>query len=127
MPHLFSPLTLRKLTLRNRIVMSPMCMYSADDGTVNDFHVVHLGSRAMGGAGLVFAVQFVVTADPVAGQRPAAATATRGGSSHGRTADSDSVSPGSNPGPPATHFAPPMPSARDGDSFKDFKAIAPHS
>ncbi len=51
---MFTPFTLRGMTLQNRIVMSPMCMYSADDGTVNDFHVVHLGSRAMGGSGLVF-------------------------------------------------------------------------
>ena len=51
---IFTPYTLRGLTLANRIVMSPMCMYTADDGTVNDFHLVHLGSRAMGGAGLVF-------------------------------------------------------------------------
>ena len=50
---MFTPFTLRDMTLRNRIVMSPMCMYSAEDGTVNDFHVVHLGSRAMGGTGLV--------------------------------------------------------------------------
>ena len=53
-PPMLTPFALRRLALANRIVMSPMCMYSADDGTVNDFHVVHLGSRAMGGAGLVF-------------------------------------------------------------------------
>ena len=53
-PPMFTPFSLRDLTLPNRVVMSPMCMYSADDGTVNDFHLVHLGSRAMGGAGLVF-------------------------------------------------------------------------
>ena len=53
-PPMFTPLTLRKMTVANRIVMSPMCMYSAEDGTVNDFHLVHIGSRAMGGAGLVF-------------------------------------------------------------------------
>ncbi len=51
---MFTPFTLRGMTVINRVVMSPMCMYSADDGTVNDFHLVHLGSRAMGGAGLVF-------------------------------------------------------------------------
>ena len=44
---------LRELTFPNRVVVSPMCMYSAKDGTVNDFHLVHLGSRAVGGAGLV--------------------------------------------------------------------------
>ena len=53
-PPMFTPLTLRGMTVANRIVMSPMCMYSAEDGTVNDFHLVHLGSRAMGGTGLVF-------------------------------------------------------------------------
>ena len=53
-PPIFTPFTLRGMTVPNRIVMSPMCMYTADDGTVNDFHLVHIGSRAMGGAGLVF-------------------------------------------------------------------------
>lgn len=52
-PPLFTPFTLRGVTLPNRVVVSPMCMYSATDGTVGDFHVVHLGSRALGGAGLV--------------------------------------------------------------------------
>ena len=52
---MFTPYTLRGMTLKNRLVMSPMCQYSADDGTVNDWHVVHLGSRAMGGTGLVIA------------------------------------------------------------------------
>jgi len=52
-PPMFSPYRMRDLVLPNRIVVSPMCMYSAKDGTVNDFHLVHLGSRAMGGAGLV--------------------------------------------------------------------------
>src|SRR5215469_11372527 len=50
---LFSPLTLRDVTLRNRIACSPMCMYSSVDGFANDWHLVHLGSRAAGGAGLV--------------------------------------------------------------------------
>ncbi|MGE5538984.1 MAG: hypothetical protein ACM30I_10215 [Gemmatimonas sp.] len=52
-PPMFTPFTLRGVTLPNRIVLSPMCMYSANDGTVGDFQLVHLGSRAMGGAGLV--------------------------------------------------------------------------
>ncbi|SDI63038.1 2,4-dienoyl-CoA reductase [Actinokineospora alba] len=52
---LFSPLTLRSVTLPNRVVVSPMCQYSARDGLPNDWHLVHLGSRAVGGAGLVFA------------------------------------------------------------------------
>lgn len=51
--HLFTPLTLRGLTLRNRIGVSPMCQYSSADGFASDWHVVHLGSRAVGGAGLV--------------------------------------------------------------------------
>lgn len=52
-PNLFSPLTLRSVSLRNRIGVSPMCQYSATDGFANDWHFVHLGSRAIGGAGLV--------------------------------------------------------------------------
>ncbi len=52
-PPMFTPLTLKGMTLPNRIAVSPMCMYSATDGTVNDFHLVHLGSRAIGGAGLI--------------------------------------------------------------------------
>jgi 2,4-dienoyl-CoA reductase-like NADH-dependent reductase (Old Yellow Enzyme family) len=51
MPHLFEPLPLRSLTLGNRILVSPMCQYSSDDGFSNDWHFVHLGSRAVGGAG----------------------------------------------------------------------------
>jgi 2,4-dienoyl-CoA reductase-like NADH-dependent reductase (Old Yellow Enzyme family) len=51
--HLFEPLALRSVTLRNRIAVSPMCQYSAEDGRANDWHLVHLGSRAVGGAGLV--------------------------------------------------------------------------
>ncbi|KAA9332996.1 NADH:flavin oxidoreductase/NADH oxidase [Hymenobacter busanensis] len=50
---LFSPLTLRGITLKNRIAVSPMCEYSSVDGFANDWHLVHLGSRAVGGAGLV--------------------------------------------------------------------------
>jgi len=51
---LLDPLPLRSLTLRNRIVVSPMCQYSSEDGFASDWHLVHLGSRAVGGAGLVF-------------------------------------------------------------------------
>jgi len=54
MSGLFDPLTLRGVTLRNRIAVSPMCEYSSDDGFANNWHLVHLGSRAVGGAGLVF-------------------------------------------------------------------------
>ncbi len=54
--HLFAPLRLRDVSLSNRIVVSPMCQYSCDDrsGIANDWHFVHLGSRAVGGAGLIF-------------------------------------------------------------------------
>ncbi len=51
---LFTPFTVRGVTLANRVVVSPMCQYSAKDGLINDWHMVHLGSRAVGGAGLVF-------------------------------------------------------------------------
>ncbi len=54
MPNLFEPLSIRDVTLPNRIVVSPMCEYSSTDGFANDWHLVHLGSRAVGGAGLVF-------------------------------------------------------------------------
>jgi anthraniloyl-CoA monooxygenase len=53
-PPLFAPFRLRGLQLRNRVVVSPMDMYSAVDGMPNDFHLVHLGARALGGAGLLF-------------------------------------------------------------------------
>jgi len=51
---LFDPITIRNITLKNRIVVSPMCQYSSVDGFANDWHLVHLGSRAVGGAALVF-------------------------------------------------------------------------
>ncbi|GAB1488028.1 NADH:flavin oxidoreductase/NADH oxidase [Opitutaceae bacterium] len=53
MAHLLDPFTLRSVTLRNRIGVSPMCQYSAEDGRANDWHLVHLGARATGGAGLI--------------------------------------------------------------------------
>lgn len=53
-PPLFTPFRLRELLLENRSVVSPMCQYSADDGTPNDWHLVHIGTRAIGGAALVF-------------------------------------------------------------------------
>jgi 2,4-dienoyl-CoA reductase-like NADH-dependent reductase (Old Yellow Enzyme family) len=54
-PHLFEPMTIKSVTLRNRIGVSPMCEYSSVDGAATDWHLVHLGSRAVGGAGLVVA------------------------------------------------------------------------
>ncbi len=60
-PHLFSPLTLRGVELRNRIAVSPMCQYSSVDGLANEWHHVHLGSRAIGGAGLVLTEAAAVT------------------------------------------------------------------
>ncbi|GAA5514982.1 NADPH dehydrogenase [Deinococcus carri] len=53
-PLLFTPLKLQSLTLPNRVVVSPMCMYSAQNGLANDFHLTHLGQFALGGAGLIF-------------------------------------------------------------------------
>lgn len=53
-PHMFRPMELRSVTSRNRIMVSPMCQYSAKDGTPNDWHFQHLASRAVGGAGIVF-------------------------------------------------------------------------
>ena len=62
MTHLFEPFTLRGVTLRNRIGVSPMCQYSCVDGMATDWHLVHLGSRAVGGAGLVIAEATAVEA-----------------------------------------------------------------
>jgi 2,4-dienoyl-CoA reductase-like NADH-dependent reductase (Old Yellow Enzyme family) len=59
--HLFSPLRVRGVTLRNRITVSPMCQYSSVEGFASDWHLVHLGSRAVGGAGLVMAEATAVT------------------------------------------------------------------
>src|SRR6266436_5310277 len=53
MAGLFDPLAIRDLTFANRVFVSPMCQYSSHDGYANDWHFVHLGSRAVGGAGLV--------------------------------------------------------------------------
>jgi 2,4-dienoyl-CoA reductase-like NADH-dependent reductase (Old Yellow Enzyme family) len=60
MPDLFSPFTLKDVTLRNRIVMSPMTMYRSVDGLMNDYHVMLMGSRAAGGFGLVFPEQLAI-------------------------------------------------------------------
>jgi anthraniloyl-CoA monooxygenase len=62
-PPMFTPYSLRDTHLPNRIVMSPMAMYSAKDGLMDDFHLVHLGARALGGAGLVFAEMTCVSPD----------------------------------------------------------------
>ncbi|MDX3380052.1 bifunctional salicylyl-CoA 5-hydroxylase/oxidoreductase [Streptomyces niveiscabiei] len=62
-PPMFTPLRLRELTLRNRVVVSPMDMYSATDGVPGDFHLVHLGARALGGAGLVMTEMVCVSAE----------------------------------------------------------------
>ena len=63
MPNLFSPYTLKDVTLRNRTVMSPMTMYRSVDGLMNDFHLMLLGSRAAGGFGLIFPEQLAITPD----------------------------------------------------------------
>ncbi|MGD9508302.1 MAG: NADH:flavin oxidoreductase/NADH oxidase [Geminicoccaceae bacterium] len=63
MSALFSPLTLRGLTLANRVVVSPMCQYSAEDGAATDWHLIHLGSLALSGAGLLFTEATAVEPD----------------------------------------------------------------
>lgn len=62
-PPLFTPFRLRGLTLPNRVVVSPMAMYSAVDGRPDDFHLVHLGARALGGAGLIYSEMTCVSAE----------------------------------------------------------------
>ena len=62
-PPMFTPFTLRDLTVSNRVVVSPMAMYSCDDGTPDDFYLVHIGSHAHGGAGLVFTEMTCVSPD----------------------------------------------------------------
>jgi anthraniloyl-CoA monooxygenase len=62
-PPMLTPYRVRGLTLANRIMVSPMAMYSANEGLINDFHIAHLGARAMGGAGLVFAEMTCVSQD----------------------------------------------------------------
>jgi anthraniloyl-CoA monooxygenase len=62
-PPMFTPFHLRELTLSNRVVVSPMAMYSCQDGTPDDFYLVHIGSHAHGGAGLVFTEMTCVSAD----------------------------------------------------------------
>jgi len=63
MPHLFSPLKIKSIEFKNRIVVSPMCEYSSIDGFANDWHLVHLGSRAVGGAALVITEATAVSAE----------------------------------------------------------------
>src|ERR1051325_10687556 len=63
MAKLFEPLTIRDITFKNRIAVSPMCEYSSRDGFANDWHLVHLGSRAVGGAGLILTEAAAVTPD----------------------------------------------------------------
>jgi anthraniloyl-CoA monooxygenase len=60
---MFQPFRLREMTLANRAVVSPMCMYSAKDGMPQDFHLVHYGSRSLGGAGLIFTEMVCVGPD----------------------------------------------------------------
>ena len=59
---LFSPLQLKSITLKNRIIVSPMCQYSSVDGFASDWHLVHLGSRAIGGAALIIQEASAVSA-----------------------------------------------------------------
>ncbi|MBT7954661.1 MAG: bifunctional salicylyl-CoA 5-hydroxylase/oxidoreductase [Rhodospirillaceae bacterium] len=61
-PPIFTPYKIRDMVLQNRVAVSPMCMYSAQDGLIGDFHLVHLGSRAMGGAGLIMSESTAISA-----------------------------------------------------------------
>lgn len=61
MAHLFDPLSIRGITFQNRVAVSPMCQYSSQDGFANDWHLVHIGSHAVGGAALVFMEASAVT------------------------------------------------------------------
>ena len=65
MPLLFEPIAIRELTIRNRVWLSPMCMYSCneEDGVPNDWHLTHLGARAQGGFGLIMSEAVAVTKD----------------------------------------------------------------
>jgi anthraniloyl-CoA monooxygenase len=63
LPPMFQPFRLREMPLRNRVVVSPMCMYSAEDGVPGDWHLVHYGARALGGAGLLFTEMTNVSAE----------------------------------------------------------------
>lgn len=63
LPPMFQPFALRAMTIANRVVVSPMCMYSATDGMPDDWHMVHYASRAIGGAGLLFTEMTVISAD----------------------------------------------------------------
>lgn len=62
-PRLFDPYTLKGVTLRNRIMVSPMCQYMADEGVINDWHRVHYASLTRGGAGLVIVEATAVSAE----------------------------------------------------------------
>src|SRR4029434_242064 len=62
-PPMLTPFRARQVVLKNRIVVSPMAQYSADDGIAGDYHLVHLGARAMGGAGMVCAEMTCVSPD----------------------------------------------------------------
>jgi 2,4-dienoyl-CoA reductase-like NADH-dependent reductase (Old Yellow Enzyme family) len=62
-PTLFTPIALRDITAKNRVIISPMCQYSADEGVANDWHLVHLGKFAQGGAGIVMTEAAAVTAE----------------------------------------------------------------
>src|SRR5690606_41187701 len=81
-PPMFTPLRLRGLELANRVVVSPMCMYSAEDGLIDDFHLVHLGGRALGGAGLV--VTEMTDVSPEGRISPGCAGTARPGPRHAR-------------------------------------------
>jgi 2,4-dienoyl-CoA reductase-like NADH-dependent reductase (Old Yellow Enzyme family) len=63
MPHLFSPIKIKNIEFKNRLMVSPMCEYSSEDGFANNWHLVHLGSRAVGGAALIITEAAAVSAE----------------------------------------------------------------
>ena len=83
-PHLFHPISMRSVTVRNRIMVSPMCQYSGEDGASTEWHYVHLGARAIGGAGIV-CTEVVHTEPPPAPDRARTAAPTPTCSTRERT------------------------------------------
>src|SRR4051794_41841839 len=107
MTHLFDPMTLRGVTTRNRVWVSPMCQYSSVDGMPHDWHLAHLGARATGGARLGFTQASPVTAEGRVSRSDA------GGLDHGQALARSPVTPlgpGQGAGPGGRR-APPRPQA----------------
>ena len=87
-PHIFRPIDFRSVRVRNRITMSPMCQYSAENGVAGDWHFQHLCSRAVGGAGIVFWIPAPIRSAGIrrSSRRISAAKFPNGPKSYGRAA-----------------------------------------